>query len=266
MAISDEVKIKYIMMTQMKGIGPVTQNAILEVCGGIDKCFEVDPDDLAGCEYSKKIGNKRISSFISQRKDGNIRRRAEEILSSAYESGVDIVVKEDVLFPDRFMNIEDIPVVLYTKGQLKINEYTDSIGVVGARRCTQEGKKKAIDITMSAVCAGIAVVSGMAKGIDSYAHTAAIKNRGYTIAVLGNGADICYPKEHERLYEEITEHGCILSEYPPGTVPREYLFPRRNRIIAALSDRLYVIDAGRKSGTESTVQDSNNYSREVIVV
>ena len=103
----------------------------------------------------------------------------------------------------------------------------------------------------------------MAKGIDSYAHTAALKNEGYTIAVLGNGVDICYPEEHERLYEEIARKGCVLSEYPPETKPREFRFPRRNRLIAALSDELYVIDAGRHSGTETTVKACEIYGRTV---
>ena len=99
-----------------------------------------------------------------------------------------------------------------------------------------------------------------------YAHTAAIKEGGYTIAVLGNGPEICYPKEHERLYEEISKNGCILSEYPPGTEPREYHFPKRNRLIAALSDRLYVIDAGRISGTKTTTQNAVKYGREVYAL
>ncbi len=123
---------------------------------------------------------------------------------------------------------------------------------------------KAIGIASGAANNGIAVISGMAKGIDSYAHTAALKSGGYTIAVLGNGPDICYPREHDRLYDTIASQGCILSEYPPGTKPREYLFPKRNRLIAALSDRLYVIDAGRNSGTASTVESSQKYGREVI--
>ena len=105
----------------------------------------------------------------------------------------------------------------------------------------------------------------MAKGIDSYAHTAALKSFGYTIAVLGNGADICYPKEHERLYEMIAEKGCILSEYPPETGPREYLFPKRNRLIAALSDKLYVLEAGRNSGTNTTVEKAEEYGRKVLL-
>ena len=104
---------------------------------------------------------------------------------------------------------------------------------------------------------------GYAKGIDSYAHTAALKKEGYTISVLGNGVDICYPKEHERLYEEIMLKGCVLSEYPPETMPREFRFPKRIRLIAALSDELYVVDAGRHSGTETTIKACEFYKRTV---
>lgn len=84
------------------------------------------------------------------------------------------------------------------------------------------------------------------------------------MAVLGNGVDICYPKEHEKLYEKIVEDGCVLSEFPPGTTPAKYTFPMRNRLIAALSDRVFIIDAGRNSGTSSTVQSCLKYDREII--
>lgn len=169
------------------------------------------------------------------------------------------------LHPKRFFGITDMPILLYAKGKLKINDYKKSVGIVGARRCTAEGKERAIEVADISVNVGAAIISGMAKGIDSYAHTAALKSFGYTIAVLGNGADICYPKEHERLYEMIAEKGCILSEYPPETGPREYLFPKRNRLIAALSDKLYVLEAGRNSRTNTTVEKAEEYGRKVLL-
>ena len=214
----------------------------------------------------KLIGKNKISSFVLQRKDIDLRSRAEELLETSKSLGTDVLTREDDSFPNRFKYIKEMPVVLYAKGCFKINEYESSAGIVGARRCSPEGKMKAIELANSVAGCGTAVISGMAKGIDSYAHTAAIKSQGYTIAVLGNGVDICYPKEHDRLYEKIAKTGCVLSEYPPGTVPKEYYFPRRNRLIAALSDTLYVIDAGRHSGTESTIESSRKYGREVIAI
>ncbi len=266
--IIDEIKIRYIMLTLMKGLGPVAQNALLDICGNINDCFEASYDDLVCADEAKMkmIGKKKIGSFVFQRNDTGLRAQAKELLDISKSLGIHVVLREDRSFPERFMDIKDMPIVLYTKGCLKINDYDRSAGIVGARRCTSEGKRKAIELACCATEFGTAVISGMAKGIDSYAHTAVLKSQGYTLAVLGNGVDICYPKEHDRLYEEIVRTGCVVSEYPPGAAPREYNFPRRNRIIAALSDTLYVIDAGRHSGTESTIENSRKYGREVVIV
>ena len=263
---TDEIKIRYIMLTLMKGVGPVAQNALLDVYGNISRCFEGGYDDLVCADGAKMIGKKKISSFILQREDAGIRAQAEELMQLSKSLGIEVVTREDFSFPERFKDIKDMPVVLYTKGCLRINDHARSVGIVGARRCTAEGKEKAIELACAAAGFDTAVISGMAKGIDSYAHTAALKSQGYTIAVLGNGVDICYPREHDRLYEEIARSGCVLSEYPPGTAPREYNFPRRNRLIAALSDTLYVVDAGRHSGTESTIENSRKYGREIVTV
>jgi DNA protecting protein DprA len=260
---------KYLVLTRMKGLGPVTQNLLIYCCGGINQLFEADLSDLLYLDETKlpkgsRIGRQRIQSFLTQRAEKSIWKEAEEILKQSEVLGIQVLCTEDKEFPDRFSSLRDLPVVLYVKGSLRINDFHKSLGIVGARRCTAEGKKRAIDRAMEGVVQNEAIISGMAKGIDSYAHTAAIKASGYTVAVLGSGVDICYPKEHKRLYEEITIHGCVLSEYPPGTPPMEYNFPRRNRLIAGLSDRLCVIDAGRNSGTASTVEYSRKYGREII--
>lgn len=265
MTADNELKIlRYIVLTQMKGLGPASQNALLDICGDIEGCFKAGFDELTNADAMKLIRKCKIRSFISQREDKELWTRAERILQSVRSSVSGVAVRGDPIFPGRFMGIKDIPVMFYTRGRLRINEFAKSIGIVGARRCSSEGKKYAIDIATEAIGEDAAVISGMAKGIDAYAHTAAMKASGYTIAVLGNGVDICYPKEHERLYEVIAERGCIVSEYPPGTIPREYNFPKRNRLIAALSDKLYVIEAGRNSGTRSTVENCVKYGREVV--
>ncbi len=257
--------IKYIMLTQMDGIGPVTQNALIDLFGTIGKCFDAGYEEIRRADISNMIGRKRAASFVEQRDHVDIRNRAEQIMKDAEYSGIKVVVREDDTFPERFRKLMDMPILLYVKGNLKINKYRESAGIVGSRRCSKEGKTRAIDIVSESVRNDTAIISGMAKGIDSYAHTAAIKSEGYTIAVLGNGADICYPKEHDQLYSAIAEKGCIVSEYPPGTPPRQYYFPRRNRIIAALSDRLYVIDAGRNSGTQTTVEYARRYGKRVLL-
>lgn len=278
----------------MNEIGPVTQNAMLEVCGDINTVFAIDGmKELDSCnglwdaahmhdeekgmdratvgkkaELEKRIGKKRLQMFLEQKDEKNLWDRAEMIWRGVRESGIEVITREDERYPERFLWLNDIltsmPVLLYAKGTMRINDFQESVGVVGARRCSSDGKNEAIVVVRKAMDRKVAVISGMAKGIDAYAHTASLKAQGYTIAVLGNGVDICYPREHGRLYEAIADHGCILSEYPPGTTPRGYMFPRRNRLIAALSDTLYIVDAGRNSGTRSTAEFAVKYGREVI--
>ena len=231
-----ERKLKYIALTQVKNIGPVKANKLLE------------KHDIANLDIISEE-----SLYL-----------ANDIWEKCYNLGITICTVEDDEYPDRLRFLLDRPIVLYSLGNQKINDIQRSVGVVGARRCTREGKDKAIEITQKETERGAAIVSGMAKGIDSYAHTAAIKSRAYTVAVLGCGADICYPAEHQSLYDEIINSGCIISEYPPGIKPRRYMFPARNRIIAGLSDTVYVVDVGWHSGAESTVNYSRKYGRQVV--
>lgn len=261
---NEEQIIKYIVLTQMNGIGPVTQNALLDSFMDIDRCFLMDEEELLSSGCVTQIGKAKVKSFIAQRNDRELWGRAEDIIRKCTKAGIEVITRRCGRYPLRFKQLFDMPVLIYSRGQLRINDFASSVGIVGARRCSVTGKDNAIMLATEAVGKNMAVISGMAKGVDSYAHTASIKARGYTVAVLGNGVDICYPKEHDVLYERIASSGCILSEYPPGTQPRNYMFPCRNRLIAAMSDKLYVINAGRNSGTRTTMEKCIRYGREVV--
>ena len=260
----------YIWLSNISGFGVVSQHRLLGLCGNIENCFSFRADELVEkdrmCAAGDRIGRKKLEIFLRSRNHLQDRKRAEVIIEECNGKGIDIITGDDAIYPYRFAGLPDMPVVLYAKGKLRINDFARSSGVIGARRCSENGKQTAIALTYNEVNKGAAIISGMAKGIDGYAHTAALKKDGYTIAVLGNGVDICYPEEHKRLYEEITKKGCILSEYAPGTEARVYSFPKRNRLIAALSDTLFVIDAGRHSGTETTVKASELYGKKVLRV
>ena len=256
-------KTKYVMFSIMDGIGPVTANRLIDSCGDIDRCFGLPEDEVLSDIRGSGISMRLIGKFFDQRNDIGLMYRAKDIIDRAVRDGITVVTYGDEDYPARFAGLVDMPIVLYIKGRLRINECSDSAGIVGARRCTHEGKEKAIELATEVSAAGGAVISGMAKGIDSYAHTAAVMAGGYTIAVLGCGVDVCYPAEHQKLYDVIADRGCLLSEYLPGVLPRKYMFPRRNRLIAALSDTLYVIDSGRHSGTDSTVFFGQEYGRRV---
>ena len=259
----EERLLKYVIFSQIKGVGPVTQNAILDVCGDIKACFEVDGSRLMEHPGIEKVDRRRIETFLAMRHDEVLKSKAATIINNARRHRIELITCDDPRYPKRFEGIYNRPLIIYAKGNLKINEYTRSVGIVGARRCSAEGKDRAVEITNAEVLKNAAIISGMAKGIDSYAHTAVIRSKGYTFAVLAGGVDRCYPKEHQKLYEEIIRTGCVISEYPPGTQPVRHMFPMRNRIIAALSDELYVVDTGRNSGTDSTVAFCEKYGRAV---
>ncbi len=259
---------KYIRFTLIPDFGILSQNRLLEMCGNIDNCFILSLEDFLcmnkNADKNTRISRERIEKFVNFRESQEIIEKTQMVIEDCKSKGIEIITKDSNKYPNRFGGLTDMPLVLYVKGNLKINEYNRSIGVVGARRCSREGKATSIEATENELKNGSAIISGMAKGIDSYAHTAAIINKGYTIAVLGNGPDVCYPKEHDKLYEMVVENGCVLSEYLPGTTPRNYMFPKRNRLIAALSDVLYVVDIGTHSGTETTVEACRTYKRKII--
>jgi len=155
------------------------------------------------------------------------------------------------------------PVGIYVKGILPDDDL-DKVSVIGARRCSRYGAGLAYQTGKDLGRANVVVVSGMAKGIDTMAHKGTLDSGGLTIAVLGCGVDICYPSENRELMEVISNKGCLISEYPPGTEPSPHHFPNRNRIISGLSKVLVVVEAGKKSGTLITVDLALESGRSVF--
>ena len=163
----------------------------------------------------------------------------------------EILAMEDG-FPERLREIPDSPKCIYLIGSLP-EKKEPTVGIIGARNGTEYGKKVALSLARELVAYGIGIVSGMAYGIDSAAHRGALEGGGKTYAVLGSGADVCYPAVNQKLYEEIAKTGGIISEYAPGAPPLPHHFVERNRLIAGLSDVLIVVEARERSGTFITV-------------
>lgn len=168
----------------------------------------------------------------------------------------------DWLYPNRLRAVADAPLALFVKGKLP-SEQEMTAAVVGARYHSHYGEKNTREFSALLARNGIAIISGMAKGIDSIAQLTAIENGGQTYAVLGCGVDVCYPEESRGLYDILPEHGGIISEYLPSTIPKAGLFPRRNRIISALGDILLVMEAKEKSGTLITVDMALEQGKEI---
>lgn len=243
---------EYILwLTFLYGVGPVKGRNLLRKYGTAKVIFENQHEIFRGMEEAA------IRSSAAYDK-------ARNVIEMCQKENITIIGFWDAEYSKEWKDFSDFPLVIYKKGTLSLNGM-NGIGIVGARRCSEYGKQSAIELARNAVKDSKIVISGMAKGVDSYAHTSAIKSGGQTIAVLGNGVDICYPKEHQKLYEAICDNGSIVSEYPLGTIPQRYNFPRRNRIIAALSEEIYVVDAGERSGTKSTVEAAKRYGRNVKV-
>lgn len=182
----------------------------------------------------------------------------------ARRKNVRIVTCEDMDYPDALRGIPDAPLALYVAGSLPSG--VSGVAVVGTRKCSSYGRAVALALGSAVAETGGTVLSGGALGIDAAAHEGCLDAGGTTVAVLGTGSDVVYPSGHERLYRRILERGATVTEYPFGTRPKAWLFPRRNRIIAALAERLVVVEAPERSGAMITARIALEYGREVWAV
>lgn len=172
---------------------------------------------------------------------------------------------EDQIFPDKLKKISNPPMVLFYKGSLP-EKSSHTIGIVGARACSEYGKSMAYKIARELAESGISVVSGMARGIDAMAHRGCIKGGNKTYAVLGCGVDVCYPGDNIELYQDILKNGGIISEYIPSSEPLAWHFPERNRIISGLSEGVAMIEAREKSGSFITVDHALSQGKTVFAL
>lgn len=203
-----------------------------------------------------------IERFTEQRKT----IEPEKLMEKLLVSGVDALHYFHSDYPYMLRQINDPPLVLFTKGNFSACNFGCSVGIVGTRKPTAYGEKLAKNLAKDLATAGVLVISGMAYGIDSIAHWGAIEGNGFTLAVLGCGVDLCYPSSNRPLYKAITEEvkGVLVSEYFPGTAPQKWHFPARNRIISGLSQAIAVVEAGESSGALITANIAFEQSREVF--
>ena len=193
-------------------------------------------------------------------------QRATQILEACERLNVGIVTWADGHYPTALREIEDPPVLLYWRGTFPQFGQRLCVGMVGTRRMSAYGLRAAYKMSYELATLGVVVVSGMAAGIDGVSSAAAIAAKGTTVAVLGCGLDVIYPRHHKGLYTEILKQGLLLSEYPPGTRPNGYHFPTRNRIISGLSQATLVVEAGLGSGSLITAKDAILQGRDVYAL
>lgn len=179
--------------------------------------------------------------------------------------GIHLTAQGEEDYPSRLSEIPDKPYALYYAGNLP-PEGKRAVALIGARDCSEYGRYMAGQFGAALARAGVQVISGMARGIDSIGQERALSEGGYSMGVLGCGVDVCYPRENRGLYEALLADGGVCSEYPPGVEPRAMLFPPRNRIISGLADAVLVIEAREKSGTLITVDMALEQGREVYAL
>ena len=225
-----------------------------------------DPEDIF---YTSGHGFDHIAELSPEGKEQLLDKslaQAEEILDACAREKIHILTFRDTAYPSRLKNISDPPLILYYKGSLPDFDGSPMIGVVGTRKASLYGLTAAKRMGYQiARCGGI-VVSGMAFGIDGVAMSGALTAGGQTVGVLGCGADMVYPVSNKALFADVEKFGCILSEFPPGTPPLRWNFPKRNRIISGLSNGVLVVEAPEKSGSLITANLALEQGRDVFVV
>lgn len=236
--------ISYIQLINTPGVGPVNFMKFLKRFGDIDTALT---------ELSRK---RKVFS----------RAKAEEELMIAEIKHARIISFEDDDYPYSLKQTEDFPPILYALGNFELLKTDNLLAVVGSRNATISACRLAGEISENLAQRNIVIVSGMARGIDAAAHTGALRANGNTIAVVGTGLDVIYPKENEVLYKKLAKQGLILSEYPFHTQPQAANFPRRNRIVSGLSKGVLVIEAGIQSGSLITAHQALEQGRDVYAV
>ncbi|MBR2615231.1 MAG: DNA-processing protein DprA [Clostridia bacterium] len=181
---------------------------------------------------------------------------AERILEYCRKNKIGITTPGDHFYPERFRALPNKPIVLYYLGNFCDFDNRFTVGVVGSRNPSEYGLHAAKRVSYDLSRAGAVIASGLAGGIDSAAHRAALYNGGFTVGILGCGIDRVYPKENEALYEEVIRKGLLLTEYAPGTAPLGRNFPVRNRLISAISDAVLVVEGSEQSGSLITAEDA----------
>jgi len=247
----------WVGFTLIKGIGAVRLQALIQHFGDLESAWRAAPADLA----EAGLGAKVIERVVQAREKVDLEKIWEQIA----RQGIKILTWEDEAYPSRLKEIDQPPPVLYIRGEY-LPEDVFAVALVGTRRVTPYGRQITEEIAGFLAANGMTVVSGLARGVDAIAHTAALKAGGRTLGILGSGVDKIYPPEHRALAEQMMERGALISDYAPGTPPEASNFPPRNRIISGLSLAVVVVEAGETSGALITAEFAAEQGREVFAV
>ncbi len=254
----DSDQLRYLIgFSHIPGIGRVRLSLLQGYFGDLERAWHAPAEALK----SAGLDTRAAEALTSMRDSISLDAELEKL----HRYDVRALIPDDPLYPPRLREIYDYPPLLYVRGTLVPGDEC-AVGLVGTRRPSVYGKQVAEELTTELSRNGITIVSGLAAGVDSVAHRAALQAGGRTIAVAGCGLDIVYPGSHVALAKQIMAQGALVSEFPLGTKPRAEHFPQRNRIISGMSLGVVVVEAGERSGALLTANRALELNREVFAV
>jgi len=244
-------------LSLVSGIGPRRLERLRGYFDDLGDAWLASEQQLAQAGLDSRLRRR----LVALRRELDLEREVERIRAC----GAEFLTLLDEDYPESLRNIPDPPLTLYIRGELSPGD-RHALGLVGTRKATTYGRDVAGKLAEDLAVQGIAVISGLAYGIDAAAHRGALKGGGRTLAVLGSGVDVIYPASHRQLAQEIRHQGALISEYPPGALPEGRNFPRRNRLISGLSLGILVIQAPLTSGAIITANIAGEQGKEVFAV
>ena len=252
----------WLQLSLTDGIGPILARRLIDAAGSPAAACEAD---VALLRTVEGIGQAKATKIAAALRAGHA--KVDATLDKAHTAGMRVICPDDDAFPLLLKTIPDPPLVLFAQGTLEPRDL-NGLAIVGSRKCSLYGKEQAERFGALLAGAGFTVISGGARGVDSYAHRGAMQHaKGRTVAVLGSGLDKPYPAENAGLFRAIADGGCVLSEFPPGTPPTAENFPRRNRIVSGMSRGVLVIEADERSGALITARQAiEEHNRPVMAL
>lgn len=248
----------WLWLTGRAGLSPARRRELVERMGSPESIYFADPGEYTLEENLSETARRSLSDKSMD--------AAEEILAQCEQLGISLLTIQDARYPDCLKNIPDPPLALYYKGKLPDFDRELTIGMVGARECSEYGKTMASRLGLELARSGAVIVSGIAQGIDSHAIKGALAGGGTVVSVLAGGIDKKYPWESRFLYDDVAAVGALISEYPPGTPHKGSHFPVRNRIISGLSDGVVAVEGREKGGTMVTMDLALEQNRDTFAV
>lgn len=253
-----ELSYYYLALSKIPKVGPITGRNLIRHSGGVEQIFELSETEireLPGLNHSQK------QSLIAR----DCLRKADKELRILEKEQIRLITLEAPDYPYRLKQIDDAPLVLYTRGNLDLNALR-TVSIVGTREASVLGLQYCKELVASLAEFDVTIVSGMASGIDGCAHSQALDMKVATVGVVAHGLKYRYPMSNDRLFDRMEERGMILTEHGYSTFANKDNFPRRNRLVAALSDAVIVVESKKRGGSMITANLAHDYNREVFAI